>query len=207
MERLLPRLPLRTFIHIPSPHQDPTSLLASSVFEEPLAPVGGLWSRIADQRQSELRQEGTGLRSERRAGRREKDTVDISVECRGREMDEQLSELKRSPSNYSRLLPQLSPNLTPSKSPAYTRRRSLPRISSISGSKPKLQLPANSQKRPLRRVEGQRLSFGYLNWRKLRRDPELRRSPTGRYEYVDGKQRKDRAVLSPLGLYSLRHFP
>lgn len=205
MEHPLPHQSIRTFIHIPSPHQDPLSSLASSVFEEPLAPVGALGSRIAAQKQSEQCREGTGFRSERRAGPREKRTADISVECRGREVDESFFELKRSPGSYSRLLPQLSPSLTPSKSPAYTRRRSLPRISSISGSKP--QLP-NNQKMPLRRVEGQRLSFGYLNWRKLRRDPELRRSPTGRYEYVDGKSRKDRvSAPSPLPPRSLRHFP
>ena len=191
MERPHPHF--RTFIHIPSPHQDLTSSLASSDIEEPLAPVKSLRRKTPEDRQR------AGLGSERRK------KEGMSVEWRGRERDEDVSELKPSPSDYSRLLPQYLPLLsTPSKSPAYARRRSLPRISPSPGSRSKAQLPTIDKKRPLRRIAVQRMSFGYLNWRKLRRDPELRRSPLGRYEYVDGRKSPIRSLLSP---YSLRILP
>lgn len=197
MERPQPHF--RTFIHIPSPCQDLASSLTSSGIEEPLAPVQSLRNKMPESRQLERYRQVTGLGSERRK------KEGVSVEWRGRGREEDISELKHSPSNYSRLLPQYLPLLsTPSKSPAYTRRRSLPRISPSPRSRSKAQLPAIDNKRPLRRVAVQRMSFGYLNWRKLRRDPELRRSPLGRYEYVDGRKSP---TLSPFPDYSLRILP
>lgn len=192
---------VRTLIHIPTPRQEVVSPRPESpVMEEPLKPVGSRGIR---------EETGTGLW---RVRMKERETQ-TGREGEAREMRDWKGErgeplkLRRSPSSYYRLVPLSLFPIPPSfsRSPVSTHRRSLPRLSPP----PKIrvspiQLPNKDIKTPSRRMERQRESFGYLHWRRLRRNPGLRRSPLGRYEYT-GESELSRMTVSKSR--SPIHFP